>query len=64
MRRLPGRILALAACFAGILEAGADGLQPGHSLPGVVLQDVDSGVACSLQEWRGQPVLLLIFASW
>jgi len=47
---------------AKLLEAS--GLKVGEPFPGIVLPTIDDGSAMSLADFRGQKVLLHIFASW
>jgi hypothetical protein len=63
-RVLLALMIGIAACASAIEDAPGDPLKPGIRFPRVNLKDVDSGELRSLEEWRGRPLILWIFASW
>lgn len=66
MRRFFATWLTLAGVMAGASEAL--GQQPeiveGEPFPEIVLPDMETGGPASIRDFRGQKVVLHVFASW
>lgn len=61
-RLLCGKIL-LIACFV-YAPVRAESFSVGDPFPGVILPNLGSGEPSSVNDWRGQKLILHIWASW
>ena len=67
MRRstLPGLAIAASLCLPDPASASAvEPLSPGKPFPVIALPDIQSGEARSIVDFRGQKLMLHLFASW
>ena len=62
---LPGLAIAASLCLPdpGNTSA-AEALSPGKPFPVIALPDIKTGEARSLVDFRGQKLMLHLFASW
>lgn len=56
--------LMLAVSTAGTLAAEVTNIQLNEPFPSIVLPSVEDGSAMSVEQFRGQRLMLHVFASW
>ncbi len=63
-RRGIAALLVAAAMTTGAFAAGAGVIVEGQPFPDIVLPDLETGEPTSLSRYRGERVVLHVFASW
>jgi len=56
--------LQLSGAAAWAAQGGSVELKVGHPFPGIVLPSLEDGRPSSIAQFRGQKLILHIFASW
>ncbi len=64
LQRFSGLLLALGALNIAPFTMASPSLEVGRPFPDIILPSLEDGSAMSIEQFRGEKLLLHIFASW